>query len=124
MRSRLMRGRPLGWLAAIATIALVLGPGAAQAAAPGAAQAAAPDHGPAPGRLALVTVSNPRPDLVSGGEVLVRVDVPKHINPADVRIFSGRQDVTSSFQVQSDGSLLGLVTGLAIGRDRLRSEEH
>jgi hypothetical protein len=119
MRSRLMRGRPLGWLAAIATIALVLGPGAAQAAAPGAAQAAAPDHGPAPGRLALVTVSNPRPDLVSGGEVLVRVDVPKHINPADVRIFSGRQDVTSSFQVQSDGSLLGLVTGLAIGRDRL-----
>ena len=91
MRSRLMRGRPLGWLAAIATIALVLGPGAAQAAAP--------DHGAAPGRLALVTVSNPRPDLVSGGEVLVRVDVPKHINPADVRIFSGRQDVTYSFQV-------------------------
>ena len=43
----------------------------------------------------------------------------RHINPADVQITSDGQDVTSSFQVQSDGSLLGLVTGLAIGRNRL-----
>jgi len=111
VRSRLLRGRALGWLAVISAIALVLGATAAEAAAPG--------NGPALGRLALVTVSNPRPELVSGGEVLVRVDVPRHIDPADVQITSDGQDVTSSFQVQSDGSLLGLVTGLAIGRNRL-----
>ena len=43
----------------------------------------------------------------------------RHVNPADVRITSDGQDVTSSFHVQSDGSLLGLVTGLTIGRNRL-----
>jgi hypothetical protein len=106
-----VRGRPLGWLAAISTIVLVLAPAAARATAPG--------QGRALGRLALVAVSNPRPELVSGGEVLVRVDVRKHINPADVQITSDGQDVTSSFQVQSDGSLLGLVTGLTTGPNRL-----
>jgi hypothetical protein len=116
VRSRLMRARPLVWLAAISAIALVVAPTAAQAAAPGS--------GLAVGRLALVTVSNPRPELVSGGEVLVRVDVPHHINPADVQITSDGQDVTSSFQAQSDGSLLGLVTGLAIGRNRLVATAH
>jgi Tannase-like family of unknown function (DUF6351) len=106
----------VGWLAAISAIALVLAPTAAQAAAPG--------NGPALGRLALVTVSNPRPELVSGGKVLVRVDVPKHIGPADVQITSDGQDVTSSFRAQSDGSLLGLVTGLTIGRNRLVASAH
>jgi len=66
-----------------------------------------------------VTVSNPRPELVSGGEALVRVDVGRDINPADVLITLDGQDVTSSFHVQSDGSLLGLVTGLSAGRNRL-----
>jgi len=66
-----------------------------------------------------VTVSNPRPELVSGGEVLVRVEVGGRINPADVRITSDGQNVTSSFRVQSDGTLLGLVTGLTTGRNRL-----
>ena len=49
----------------------------------------------------------------------MRVDVGKDINPADVQITSDGQDVTSSFHLQSDRSLLGLVTGLAIGRNRL-----
>ena len=111
MRSRLIRGRALGWLAAISAIAFAFAPTAAQAAGPG--------NGLALGRLDLVTVSNPRPGLISGDEVLVRVDVPNHINPADVQITSDGQDVTSSFQTQPDGSLLGLVTGLTIGRNRL-----
>jgi hypothetical protein len=45
-----MRSRPLGWLAAIPAIALIAAPAAAQAAKPA-------DSGP--GRLTLVTVSNP-----------------------------------------------------------------
>jgi hypothetical protein len=115
VRSRLIRGRSLWWLAAISGVALILGPTAAQAAAP---------HGVAHGRLALVTVSNPRSELVSGGEVLVRVDVPRHVNAADVQVTSDGGDVTSSFQVQPDGSLLGLVTGLTLGRNRLVASVH
>jgi Tannase-like family of unknown function (DUF6351) len=106
-----MRGWSLGSLAAISVIGLVL--------APTAAATVARPHRTGPGRLALVTVSNPRPELVSGGEVLVRVDVGGGINPGRVRITSEGQDVTSSFQVQPNGSLLGLVTGLRIGRNRL-----
>jgi hypothetical protein len=91
--------------------ALLLAPAAASAAGPGNAALA--------GRLALVTVSNSRPELVSGGEVLVRVDVPRLVNPDAVRIISDDRNVTSSFQLQADGSLLGLVTGLRIGHNRL-----
>jgi hypothetical protein len=116
VRSRLTRVRPAGWLVAISVIALVLAPTVAQAAAPG--------NGQARGRLALVTVSNPRPELVSGGEVLVRVDVPNHIDPADVQITSDGRNVTAGFRVQSGGSLLGLVTGLQIGRNRLVASAH
>jgi hypothetical protein len=114
--SRLGRVQPAGWLAAISAVALVLAPSVAQAAAPG--------NGLAVGRLALATVSNPRPELVSGGEVLVRVDVPDHTNPADVQVTSDGRNVTSGFQVQSDGSLLGLITGLRIGRNRLVAAAH
>ncbi len=92
-------------------IALVLAPTAAAHIGRG--------HGLGRGRLALVTVSNPRPELISGGEVLARVELGRHIDPGDVRIFSDGQDVTSSFHAQSDGSLLGLVTNLAIGRNRI-----
>jgi uncharacterized tannase-like protein DUF6351 len=100
----------------MSAIALVL--------APTAAHAAAPANGLALGRLALLTVSDPRPELISGGEALVRVDVPNHINPADVQITSDGQDVTSRFQVQSDGSMLGLVTGLTMGHNRLVASAH
>src|ERR1700735_1183020 len=111
-----MRSRSMGWLAAISAIALIAAPTAAQAAGPG-------KIGP-PGRLALVTVSNPRPELVSGDEVLVRVDVPRHTSPASVRVSADGHDVTASFQEQSDGSLLGLVTGLQIGRNRVLAIAH
>src|SRR6202042_1271407 len=111
-----MHGRPLGWLAAISAIALI--------AAPAAAEAAGPATSGPPNQLALVTVSNPRPELVSGGEVLVRVDVPHHISAASVRISADGHDVTASFQKQSDGNLLGLVTGLQIGRNRLVALAH
>jgi Tannase-like family of unknown function (DUF6351) len=101
-----LRRAPLGCLAAL-VIALVV--------APAAGAHGGRDHG----RLALVSVSNPRPELVSGGEVLVRVDLGRGVSPGDVRVFSDGQDVTSSFHAQSDGSLLGLVTGLSPGRNRI-----
>jgi hypothetical protein len=64
-------------------------------------------------------VSNPRPELVSGGEVLVRAEVPPRISPSRVRIFANSEDVTPEFEPQADGSLLGLVTGLRTGRNKL-----
>ena len=108
-----MYGRPLAWLVAIPTVAVAL------MLAPNASAGVSRGHEHGPGRLALATVSNPRPELVSGGQVLVRVDVGRGITPADVRITSDGQDVTVSFHAQPDGNLLGLVTGLAIGRNRI-----
>ncbi|MBE8520426.1 hypothetical protein ILP97_23525 [Amycolatopsis sp. H6(2020)] len=65
-----------------------------------------------PGRqLTIETVSNPRPALVSGGQVLVRV-VP---SAGRVTVSANGRDVTKSFRAQPDGSLLGLVTGLRDG---------
>ncbi|MFB9684586.1 DUF6351 family protein [Amycolatopsis plumensis] len=74
------------------------------------------DPGNPPGRqLRIETVSNPRPALVSGGQVLVRV-VPAERR---VTVSANGHDVTSSFRAQPDGSLLGLVTGLRDGANDL-----
>jgi len=61
--------------------------------------------------LSITSVSNPHPDLVSGGQVLLRV------SRADVRVMRDGVDVTSAFVRQSDGTSLGLVTGLRNGRN-------
>ncbi|MDQ2875460.1 MAG: DUF6351 family protein [Actinomycetota bacterium] len=109
---RAKRGRPWAWLAAASAIAVVaspLVPAVAQAAAPAARF----------GHLALVSVSNPRPELVSGGEVLIRVRVPRGTRASGVRVTADGTNVSRSFQAQPDGSLLGLVTGLRVGRNVL-----
>jgi Tannase-like family of unknown function (DUF6351) len=109
-----MRSRLVARIAALSGIALMAG-----STAPAAAQAAGSGHQNHPARLALVTVSNPRPELVSGGEVLVRVDVPSGTRASAVVITANGSDVTSSFETQPDGSLLGLVTDLRLGHNRL-----
>lgn len=73
------------------------------------------------GNLRISTLSS-RPDTVSGGNVLVRIDGPRHQSVAGARVFLNRLDVSSSFQLQSDGSLLGLVSGLQLGRNELVAE--
>jgi Tannase-like family of unknown function (DUF6351) len=65
--------------------------------------------------LTVEVVSN-RADLVSGGDALVRVS-----GPARVEV-DGR-DVTPAFHTQPDGSLLGLVEGLADGENRLTARQ-
>lgn len=73
-------------------------------------------HPPAPpARLGLTSVSNPRPDLVSGGQVLLRVTLPSGARADRVQVTDNGHDVTSAFRQQRDGSLLGLVTGLRVG---------
>ncbi|WP_086839292.1 DUF6351 family protein [Amycolatopsis kentuckyensis] len=85
-------------VAALTAPVLLLGTATAVAASPGRP-------------LTIETVSNPRPALVSGGQVLVRVVPPA----GRVTVSANGHDVTSSFRAQPDGSLLGLVTGLRDG---------
>jgi Tannase-like family of unknown function (DUF6351) len=75
--------------------------------------------GAAATRLSIAAVSNPRPELVSGGQVLLRVTPPAASGPAGVKITADGRDVTSAFAPQPDGSLLGLVTGLRHGANTI-----
>src|SRR5690242_15028858 len=77
------------------------------------AYAATPDHhGPV---LAIASVSNPRPDLISGGDVLVRITGATSTPTVTVDGHHGTTDA----HAQADGSYLALVTGLSIGRHRI-----
>jgi hypothetical protein len=58
-----------------------------------------------------VSAVSTRPEYVSGGDVLVRVDAA-----GAVRVERDRTDVTPAFHQMPDGSLLGLVDGLRPGR--------
>jgi hypothetical protein len=79
----------------------------------GAAYAAMPDlRGPS---LAIASVSNPRPNLISGGDVLVRITGAASTPALSV---DGRGG-TSVAHPQADGSYLALVTGLSDGRHRI-----
>lgn len=69
--------------------------------------------------FAITSVSNPRPQLVSGGDVLARVTLPGGATPSDVRITADGRSVRGAFSLQPDGSLLGLVTGLRDGANSL-----
>ncbi len=75
------------------------------------------------GELSIVSVSNARPDLVSGGEVLLRVVTPSGVRANRVRIDLNGADLTSEFSAQPDGSLLGLVKGLRSGPNVVTAEE-
>lgn len=87
--------------AALAAASLFVGVSPASAA--GADVAAKP---------VIETVSNPRPQLVSGGQVLVRVTPPAGVAAGRLQVSVNGRDITRRFEVQADGTLLGLVTGL------------
>jgi hypothetical protein len=67
--------------------------------------------------LSIATVSNPRANLVSGGDVLTRIQAPR----GRVRVTLNGADVTAAFARQPDGTLLGRVDGLREGRNLLRA---
>jgi len=92
--------------------ALVLA-GMIPATAPAAPAAAASPHG----SVTIEVVSSPRPDLITGGDALVRIRTGG--TTAAVTVRAGRRDVTGAFHRQPDGSLLGVVTGLPLGRSIL-----
>ena len=91
--------------------------------------AAAPALACAPGvgsnasdQIRITSVSNPRPEMVSGGDVLVRVTPPGGVAAGQVRVTANGGDITGAFAAQRDGSLLGLVTGLHEGGNQIGAE--
>ena len=96
----------------------------AVAALVGAAQSTAlalpdqPSHGGRPDTVTITSVSNPHPEYVSGGNVLLRVAAPDQPS-----VTLNGHDVTSDFARQPDGSWLGLVDGLRDGRNTVEARQ-
>jgi hypothetical protein len=65
-------------------------------------------------------VLSSRPDMVSGGDALVRVDLPAGVAAQDVKLTVNGTDATAKLKADASGrALTGLVTGLAIGSNVL-----
>jgi hypothetical protein len=72
--------------------------------------------------LEIVTVSN-RADLISGGDALVEVRVPKQVSLSAVKVRLNGHDITASFKANAAArTLRGLVTGLVEGRNDVVAE--
>src|SRR2546430_9934943 len=70
-----------------------------------------------PANFEIVTLSN-RADLISGGDALVEVRVPKGVALNKVRLSLNGHDVTGAFTANAAArTLRGLVTGLGEGRN-------
>lgn len=73
------------------------------------------------GRLALTIVSG-RPDMVTGGDALLRVAVPRGVPLDRVLVSSGGTDVTSAFHADPGArTLTGLVADLDLGHTTVRA---
>jgi hypothetical protein len=69
-----------------------------------------------------ITTVSARNDLISGGDVLVRIDVAPHIALTDVAITLNGLDVTAAFHDQGSGhALIGLVANLRDGDNVLEA---
>jgi hypothetical protein len=68
-----------------------------------------------------IEVLSGRPDMVAGGDALVRVKVrDRHVRLGDVRVELNRADITNAFtRNEEDRSLTGLVRGLRLGDNKL-----
>ena len=73
------------------------------------------------GRVKISTLSN-RPDKLSGGDALIAVDVPQATGLSDVTLKLNGSDVTALFALEpGTRRLVGLVQGLGLGKNELRS---
>jgi len=63
------------------------------------------------------TLSN-RADLISGGDALVEVSVPRNVPLHQVKLFLNGNDVTSSFRTDAAArTMRGVLTGLVVGQN-------
>ena len=71
--------------------------------------------------LRISTLST-KPELVSGGDVLVRIDVPRKVSLQSVRVELNGSNITGAFRVDAAArTLTGLVTGLRRGKNSLQA---
>jgi Tannase-like family of unknown function (DUF6351) len=67
-----------------------------------------------------ISTLSSRPQLVSGGDVLVSIKLPPSIESSQLRVTLNGQDITNAFVADgASHSLLGLVTGLRLGKNSL-----
>jgi hypothetical protein len=66
-----------------------------------------------------ISVLSTRADLVSGGQALVAVTVPRGVRAARMREWLNGRAVTRQFQVRPDGRYEALLTGLKLGANTL-----
>lgn len=83
------------------------------------------DDGGRPGGGWRISTVSTKPHLVSGGNALVRIEVPSGIALASVRVTLDGTAVTSMFRPDPAGhALLGVVSGLNVGKNRLSASAH
>jgi hypothetical protein len=68
---------------------------------------------------AMLEVVSSRPDMVSGGDVLVKVTVPHGGASDSFQVSAAGRDITGAFKPKGEGEYLGLVTGLPLGPSKL-----
>jgi hypothetical protein len=99
-----MREKVVALAAGLAALLLV-GAGSAQAGA----------------TLTVHVLSN-RADLISGGDALAAVELPRGVQPGAVKVTLNGADVTNEFALRANHSYEGLVTGLSLGANVLKAE--
>jgi hypothetical protein len=63
-----------------------------------------------------------KPELVSGGDVLVRIDVPRKVSLQSVRVELNGRNISGAFRADAAArTLTGLVTGLKLGPNTLEA---
>ena len=99
--------RTIGSVAAVAMLAA----GMVTGVSAGVAQAADEIEG---------TVLSGRPDTVSGGDALLRIDVPAGVSLSEVHVAVNGTDATAAFRADADGHrLVGIVGGLSHGANEV-----
>jgi Tannase-like family of unknown function (DUF6351) len=77
------------------------------------------------GRHGAIESLSAKPSFVTGGDVLVAIDVPRSMSLSRVEVELNGDDVTGAFSASADDPrrLVGLVEGLRIGRNELTASE-
>jgi hypothetical protein len=88
-----------------------------------AAGVAAP-AGDAASRAPSMQAVSSRPDLVSAGEAVVQVVLPRGARERDLSVTVGGRKVTRAFRAVAPGVLEGLLVGLRVGPNKLRAVLH
>jgi len=79
---------------------------------------------PTPLNFEIVTLSN-RADLISGGDALVEVRVPKNVPMKKVTLWLNGHEVTAAFQTnEAARTMRGVLTGLVVGENEFLADSN